>query len=75
MHPARPETLPRKIHAHLQRAVSRSPRNLTGARAKEQELSVTGPCRDLYLNDPCIAADHELQTELQIPLDPGRPGS
>jgi effector-binding domain-containing protein len=45
-----------------------------GTCAEEREFSITGPYRELYLNDPGVVADHELLTELQIPLDPARHG-
>jgi len=41
-----------------------------GAYAEEQEFSIAGPYRELYLNDPSVVAENELLTELQIPVDP-----
>lgn len=40
-----------------------------GAYAEEREFKITGPHRELYLNDPCTVAEEELLTELQIPID------
>lgn len=40
-----------------------------GAYAEEREFVITGPHREVYLNDPCIVAEEELLTELQIPID------
>jgi effector-binding domain-containing protein len=45
-----------------------------GAYAEEQEFSIAGPHRELYLNDPSVVEESELLTELQIPLDPVLPG-
>jgi len=41
-----------------------------GAYAEEHEFLITGPHRELYLNDPGRVAETELLTELQIPIDP-----
>jgi len=41
-----------------------------GAYAEERVFVITGPHRELYLNDPCIVPENELLTELQIPIDP-----
>jgi effector-binding domain-containing protein len=45
-----------------------------GAYAEEREFVITGPHRELYLNDPSAVAEPELLTELQIPVDPTRHG-
>jgi len=41
-----------------------------GTCAEERKFSITGPHRELYLNDPSVVAAEELLTELQIPIDP-----
>jgi effector-binding domain-containing protein len=40
-----------------------------GSYAEEREFKITGPHREIYLNDPCTVAENELLTELQIPID------
>ena len=35
---------------------------------EEQGLTVAGPCRELYFNDPGEVSEEELQTEIQIPI-------
>jgi effector-binding domain-containing protein len=40
-----------------------------GAYAEEREFVITGPHREIYLNDPNLVPEDELLTELQIPID------
>jgi effector-binding domain-containing protein len=40
-----------------------------GMYAEEREFAITGPHREVYLNDPNIVQEEELLTELQIPID------
>lgn len=40
-----------------------------GAYAEEREFTITGPYREVYLNDPNEVAEAELLTELQIPIE------
>ena len=35
---------------------------------EEQGLTVAGPCRELYFNDPGEVSEEKLQTEIQIPI-------
>jgi effector-binding domain-containing protein len=40
-----------------------------GMYAEEREFAITGPHREIYLNDPNVVSEEELLTELQIPID------
>lgn len=40
-----------------------------GMYLEEREFVITGPHREIYLNDPNIVREDELLTELQIPID------
>jgi effector-binding domain-containing protein len=40
-----------------------------GMYAEEREFAITGPHREVYLNDPNLVSEEELLTELQIPID------
>jgi effector-binding domain-containing protein len=35
---------------------------------EENGFTVSGPCRELYYNDPAVVPEAELQTEIQIPI-------